>query len=271
VIDCRVVSRSLTHNLLCGAVVLLTTVFAAEGVAQQLPSAPAPVPQLRRGADGQLEVVPAAPAPPAPVPSPPPVATAKPVVKLAEPSRPEARPTPSLPQPPRAITSIPPASPPAAAPHVEAQPASIVLPESLIIDLPRDASEVAPADSPLRELLASAKCGDLVVTNNLSHSVGPGQVEVTWTAWEGTPGTSKTAAVRTETITVRAVPATVVAALPEKAPVANAAVPEAEIAQTSAPQLSEDMEPGRKAGGTVLFTLGDLLYYVPNLIGRSRH
>jgi len=93
----------------------------------------------------------------------------------------------------------------------------------------------------MHELLAAAKSGDLIVTNNLSRPVGPGPVEITWTAWEGAPGASKPAATRTATITVRA-----------------------------GSESSDQMEPDQKAEGTVLFTLGDLLYSVPNMIRRLR-
>jgi hypothetical protein len=165
---------------------------------------------------------------------------------------------------------VPAAPPPVAAPAAEVRPATIVLPGSLVVDLPRNVSTLAPEDPPLQELLAAAKSGDLIVTNSLSHSVGPGPVEITWTAWEGAPGASKPAATRTATITVRAASTAVVTASHEKPQAATAAVPETEMGKIAAPEQSDHMEPGRKAEGTVLFTLGDLLYSVPNLIGRLR-
>jgi hypothetical protein len=78
----------------------------------------------------------------------------------------------------------------------------IVLPELLAIELPVGTTQIAPDDSPLRELLASAAAGGLGVTHDLTSPIGPGATEVTWTAWESAPGESRVRATRRERIHV---------------------------------------------------------------------
>jgi hypothetical protein len=146
------------------------------------------------------------------------------------------------------------------------------MPASLVIDLPQNVSMLAPTDSPLREILAAARCGDLIVTNDLSRSVGPGPVEVTWTAWKGQPRESPPVATRTETITVRAAASAVAAASHERDSIADNAVARAEMGKPAdaGPEPMDLIAPRHNAEGTVLFTLRDILYYVPNLISRHR-
>ncbi len=169
------------------------------GVAQQLPPAPDAIPQLRRGANGEIETIPAPP-PKAPSAAAAPRAsdTAKPAAKAAAP-RVLAKPRPREAAPPRAPVAaapapVAPAAPVAAAREPRAEPTAITLPEPLAIELPAGKTELAPDAAPLRDLLEAAKSGDRAVTNDLSHPVGPEPVRVTWIAWSGAPRTSKPAA-----------------------------------------------------------------------------
>jgi len=73
----------------------------------------------------------------------------------------------------------------------------ITLPEMLAVELPKGMTQIGPADAPLRELLASVRSGDRKVTVDLNRKVGAGPVRVTWSAWEGPPGSGKPAATRT--------------------------------------------------------------------------
>ncbi|HUK41632.1 MAG TPA: hypothetical protein VLX11_11320, partial [Candidatus Acidoferrales bacterium] len=68
----------------------------------------------------------------------------------------------------------------------------IILPEMLAIELPKpQMTEIAPAESPIRELLGSAKAGTLQVTHDRLKPLPLGGTRVTWTAWEGVPGESR--------------------------------------------------------------------------------
>ena len=80
--------------------------------------------------------------------------------------------------------------------------AVITLPEMLAVELPAGVTQVGPADSPLRELLAAAHSGSSTVTSDLQHKVGPGPVRVTWTAWDGPPKLGKVLARRTARVIV---------------------------------------------------------------------
>ena len=73
----------------------------------------------------------------------------------------------------------------------------VTLPEVLAVELPKGMAQIGPADAPLRGLLASARSGDRKVIFDLNHKVGPGPVRVTWSAWDGAPGSGKPAATRT--------------------------------------------------------------------------
>ncbi len=79
----------------------------------------------------------------------------------------------------------------------------IVLPDLLAIELPgADATRIEPTDSPLRELLATVTAGGFQVTHDLTHPIGTGTTDVTWTAWEGAPRQSAAQATSTARIHV---------------------------------------------------------------------
>ena len=78
----------------------------------------------------------------------------------------------------------------------------INLPDVLAVELPKGASQIGPADSPLRELLNSAHDGSKKITFDLAHKVGVGPFRVTWNAWDGPAGSGKPAATRTERLFV---------------------------------------------------------------------
>ncbi|MBS0640751.1 MAG: hypothetical protein JSS43_12805, partial [Proteobacteria bacterium] len=79
---------------------------------------------------------------------------------------------------------------------------SIVLPDVLAVELPAGSAQLAPGDAPVRELLAAAKSGQRTVTNDLKQPLTTGAVRVTFSAWDGTPGTGKAAATRSATLFV---------------------------------------------------------------------
>ena len=173
-------------------------------VAQQLPPAPSPIPQLHRGANGELEAIPAPAPPPAAKPAetekapqsnvrPPAVAKAPPHEAAPKAAAPVvAAPAPVVAAP--APAAAPPSAPVATAQAAHPEPPTIALPEPLAIELPPGASTLAPDAPPLRDLLAAAKSGERKVTSDLQHPVGPGPIRVTWTAWSGAPGASAPAA-----------------------------------------------------------------------------
>lgn len=69
--------------------------------------------------------------------------------------------------------------------------AEITLPELLAVEMPAPGlSELAPTESPLRELLDSAEAGGLRVTHDQSAPIPIGPTSVIWTAWEGAPNQS---------------------------------------------------------------------------------
>jgi hypothetical protein len=81
--------------------------------------------------------------------------------------------------------------------------AEIVLPEMLAVELPGpDVAELAPGDSPLRELLEAASARGLAVTHDLTRPVGAGAHDITWTAWAGTQGQSAARGTRSARIYV---------------------------------------------------------------------
>jgi hypothetical protein len=82
------------------------------------------------------------------------------------------------------------------------QPERIVLPDLMAVELPAGVTQLAPADPPLRDLLAAAKSGSRPVTADLRDQLGVGAARVTWTAWDGAPGAGKAAAKRTATVFV---------------------------------------------------------------------
>ena len=62
----------------------------------------------------------------------------------------------------------------------------IILPDLLAVELPTSGlTEISPTASPLKELLASARAGDLRVTNDVTRSLQVGSAAVTWTAADG--------------------------------------------------------------------------------------
>jgi hypothetical protein len=80
---------------------------------------------------------------------------------------------------------------------IAADPApDISLPDILAVEMPKGLTRIGPGDPPLRELLASAHSGTRQVTADLRAPVGVGPARISWTAWEGTPGSSKPAATR---------------------------------------------------------------------------
>ena len=109
-----------------------------------------------------------------------------------------------LPDTPRAIDpsgTPPPAQPNAApppAPPTTVEPhGDIDLPEMLAIELPRGVNRIGAEESPLRELLAAARSGTRKVTNDVQGKLGVGPVRVTFSAWDGAPGSGRPVATRT--------------------------------------------------------------------------
>lgn len=161
-------------------------------LAQQLPQAPPPVGKVRRGPDGRLLVVPDEP------PKPPSDEATAPTDQRRA-AAPKAAPVPPVtveqaaplaplgPAPP--MPEVPPAP-------VLAAPAPllprIILPEPFAIELPSaEQAMIRPQDSPLAELLGSAFAGGEAVTHDLLTPARPGITRVTFTAWQGTPVSSK--------------------------------------------------------------------------------
>jgi hypothetical protein len=89
-------------------------------------------------------------------------------------------------------TSSPPSSAPAASASRTVsppRPVGITLPEVLAIELPAaDMTEIAPAASPLRELLDSAAASGLRVTHDQAGPLPVGATSVTWTGWRSLTG-----------------------------------------------------------------------------------
>jgi hypothetical protein len=78
----------------------------------------------------------------------------------------------------------------------QAQQPDLILPEIPAIELPQGVTQIGPGDSPLKELLAAAHCGDHKVTADLKRKLGPGMVKVTWSCWDGAPGAGKPSSTR---------------------------------------------------------------------------
>lgn len=90
-------------------------------------------------------------------------------------------------------------APPGAA---RAQQRQIVLPDLMAVELPAGVTELAPTDPPLREVLTSATSGQRRITTDLGRNLEAGAARVTWSAWNGEPGTGTPAATRTATVFV---------------------------------------------------------------------
>ena len=84
----------------------------------------------------------------------------------------------------------------------QAQQAQIVLPDLMAVELPAGVTELAPTDPPLRDLLTSATSGQRHITTDLHRNLGVGAARVTWSAWNGEPGTGTPAATRAATVFV---------------------------------------------------------------------
>jgi hypothetical protein len=78
----------------------------------------------------------------------------------------------------------------------------ITLPEPLAVEMPPGATTLAPDASPLRELLQAARSGTFEVTHDLKQAIGIGPHRVTWTAWNGSAGTSAVRLQRTAVLFV---------------------------------------------------------------------
>ena len=224
--------RTSRHTIRTSAFLIIAYgLFIGVCAAQQLPPAPGPVPELRRGPNGQLEVVPPHPEAPHAAPK----ARAQPVQPKAETARPPAEtvqsPAAAAPAPPQLQPQPAPAAhaqpQPAPAPPAQSQPAvvppavpatdhataqpppaaapaapAIKLPEPLAIELPAGVSGLSPLERPLRDLLLRANSNDRRITYDLSHPVGVGPVEVTWTAWDRATAGDRAAATKTATLFV---------------------------------------------------------------------
>ncbi|HUB94395.1 MAG TPA: hypothetical protein VL993_00670, partial [Stellaceae bacterium] len=213
------------------AIAVAFSLFLSTGSAQQLPGGPGAIPELRRGADGQLEVVPPPPEQAAPAPAPTPEATAPSAPPHRTAERPAPKRTPSTPKPaaaasapaatpaapaPAAAAAPPPApapAPVAAAPPAPPPPApapapvaaateDIRLPDPLAIELPDGVTGISPTSPALASLLTAATDGKRSITNDLDHPVGLGPVSVTWRAWDGPPDTGKPVATKTAVLFV---------------------------------------------------------------------
>lgn len=178
--------------------------------AQQLPPAPGEVPQLRRGADGQLEVV----QPPSPQPPLQGTQTTG--------ARPVPRPRPQQRSP--VAESVASAPPVASVPDVARLPepenprqGSIALPDLHAFEVPAGAREIDPVTPTVNDLPALATSGNRVLSNELSAKL----------------------------------------AEPNPTP--------------PPPSISVSVVERGKPDGVVLFTLEDMLTFLPNLIDRLRH
>jgi hypothetical protein len=186
--------------------------------AQQLPPASAPIPELRRGPDGQIEVIPSRPGAPGTAPGarPQPVQP-KPETVQPAPAVVQPQPVPTVQSQPQPASAPPVQSPPAAAPPpapavgqaaAQPQPAAspaapdIKLPEPLAIELPAGVSVLSPSELPFSDFLLRASSEGRRVSYDLSHPVGVGPVEVTWTAWDRGAGADRVAATKTATVFV---------------------------------------------------------------------
>ena len=122
-----------------------------------------------------------------------------PETAATSPSPPKPAPLPRSPAPHRASPAAParPPAPPAPAATVGAAASSeITLPDVLAVELPRGAAAIGPNDLLLRRLLADASSGARTVTWDLTRKLGVGPVQVTFSAWDGAPGSGKPAATR---------------------------------------------------------------------------
>jgi hypothetical protein len=87
--------------------------------------------------------------------------------------------------------------------HARAQPApKIALPELMAVELPAGVSELAPTDPPLRDLLTSATSEQRRITTDLRRNLEAGAAQVTWSAWNGEPGSGTPVATHTATVFV---------------------------------------------------------------------
>lgn len=171
--------------------------------AQQLPPAPGQIPQVRRGADGRIEVVPPAPEPARPL-NRQPAARSAPSATAPSATAPPAA-SPSATDPPAGTAPVGTApvgtAPTRAVPQTPTpvtRKAEISVPEPLAVELLAD--EVSPSDSSLKALLDRAAGGGRKVTYELPQPLRLGPQRVTFTAWEGAPRTSAVAATRNTTL-----------------------------------------------------------------------
>ncbi|HVP84478.1 MAG TPA: hypothetical protein VMS78_07145 [Rhizomicrobium sp.] len=124
---------------------------------------------------------------------------------------------------------------------------AITLPEMLAVELPRGANTIGPDDSALHVLLAAARSADRTVIWDLKRKLGPGAAKVTWTAWDGMPGTGTPAATRSAYIMVLPNGMTPVGVTgDENATTGNSAV---HIARDAAGRLHMVWEDGGRPGG----------------------
>ncbi|HET7084480.1 MAG TPA: hypothetical protein VFI23_06905 [Rhizomicrobium sp.] len=134
-----------------------------------------------------------------------------------------------------------------AAPAALAQ--DIDLPQLLAVEMPKGMAQIGPTDTPLRELLASGHSGERKVTADLNHKVGVGPVRVTWSAWDGAPGSGTPAATRTARLFILPHGMTPVGVSgSENATGGNNAV---HIARDASGRVHMIWQDGRRAGGHI--------------------
>ena len=153
------------------AAILLAALLTAAAAEAQLPPDPKPI---------------GLPPDPTPVGLPPAPASVQQAPAPSQSSAPasQAKPhLPATPQPVRQANEPPP-------------PPQIALPEILAVELPRGATSIGPEEPPLRQLLAAARSDARKVTWDLKRRIGVGPVRVTFSAWDGAPGSGQPAATR---------------------------------------------------------------------------
>jgi len=119
-----------SHITLRAAGLALLAIVVRPAVAQQLPPGPQPMPELRRGANGEIEVAPSssatgapAAARPTPAPPPAPVATRPLPAARTVPATQPANPPAAKPEPKETQTNLAPSTPPAEARPAASEPA----------------------------------------------------------------------------------------------------------------------------------------------------
>src|SRR4051794_8698773 len=76
----------------------------------------------------------------------------------------------------------------------------IALPDLMAVELPAGITEFAPTDPALRDLLSAATSDRRRITADLRRNLGVGAARVTWSSWDGEPGTGTPAATRSATV-----------------------------------------------------------------------